>query len=156
MLKIPVCPSACELFLLVMILLMRSHQEHPKFRTTEVCWHHFLSSSPLVVVEILQSLHSLQQENQRLQDQILGLTAKKERLQLLNTELAVPFPPHSLSSQGSVHTSAQINFLSPIQGLSFKSRTVMQPLSILPLGSSAHTPLVLITSYLPRWCCRLG
>ncbi|CAG06148.1 unnamed protein product, partial [Tetraodon nigroviridis] len=67
------------------------------------------------IVEILQSLHSLQQENQRLQDQILGLTAKKERLQLLNTELAVPFPPHSLSGQGSVHTSAQINFLSPIQ-----------------------------------------
>uniref|UniRef100_H3D9G6 MLLT6, PHD finger containing n=1 Tax=Tetraodon nigroviridis TaxID=99883 RepID=H3D9G6_TETNG len=73
------------------------------------------SYPPLVVVEILQSLHSLQQENQRLQDQILGLTAKKERLQLLNTELAVPFPPHSLSGQGSVHTSAQINFLSPIQ-----------------------------------------
>ncbi|XP_056892645.1 protein AF-17-like [Takifugu flavidus] len=67
------------------------------------------------IVEILQSLHSLQQENQRLQDQILGLTAKKERLQLLNTDLAVPFPPHALSSQGSVHTSAQINFLSPIQ-----------------------------------------
>lgn len=74
---------------------------------------------PVLVVEILQSLHSLQQENQRLQDQILGLTAKKERLQLLNTDLAVPFPPHALSSQGSVHTSAQINFLSPIQGLIF-------------------------------------
>ncbi len=50
-----------------------------------------------IVVEMLQSLHSLQQENQRLQDQILSLTAKKERLQLLNTELAVPFPPHILS-----------------------------------------------------------
>lgn len=88
-------------------------------------------------MEILQSLHSLQQENQRLQDQILGLTAKKERLQLLNTELAVPFPPHSLSSQGSVHTSAQINFLSPIQGLTFKSRIVMPSCSILPPGSCA-------------------
>lgn len=90
-------------------------------------------------MEILQSLHSLQQENQRLQDQILGLTAKKERLQLLNTELAVPFPPHSLSSQGSVHTSAQINFLSPIQGLTFKSRSVMQSCSTLPPGSSADS-----------------
>lgn len=66
---------------------------------------------------MLQSLHSLQQENQRLQDQILGLTAKKERLQLLNTELAVPFPPHILSHQGSMHTSAQIHFLSSTQGL---------------------------------------
>lgn len=65
---------------------------------------------------MLQSLHSLQQENQRLQDQILGLTAKKERLQLLNTELAVPFPPHFLLHQGSMHTSAQINFLSSTQG----------------------------------------
>lgn len=65
---------------------------------------------------MLQSLHSLQQENQRLQDQILGLTAKKDRLQLLNTELAVPFPPHFLLHQGSMHTSAQINFLSSTQG----------------------------------------
>ncbi|KAL2086818.1 hypothetical protein ACEWY4_017877 [Coilia grayii] len=45
------------------------------------------------IVEMLQSLHSLQQENQRLQDQILSLTAKRERLQLLNVELAVPFVP---------------------------------------------------------------
>ncbi|XP_070772836.1 protein AF-17-like [Enoplosus armatus] len=67
------------------------------------------------IVEMLQSLHSLQQENQRLQDQILSLTAKKERLQLLNTELAVPFPPHILSTQGSMHTSAQISFLSSTQ-----------------------------------------
>ncbi|XP_040043369.2 protein AF-17 [Gasterosteus aculeatus] len=64
------------------------------------------------IVEMLQSLHSLQQENQRLQDQILGLTAKKERLQLLNTDLAVSFPPHFHSGHGPVHTSAQINFLS--------------------------------------------
>ncbi|XP_035493316.2 protein AF-17 [Scophthalmus maximus] len=67
------------------------------------------------IVDMLQSLHSLQQENQRLQDQILGLTAKKERLQLLNTELAVPFPPHVHFTQGSLHTSAQIHFLSSTQ-----------------------------------------
>nr|XP_019939915.1 PREDICTED: protein AF-17 isoform X2 [Paralichthys olivaceus] len=67
------------------------------------------------IVEMLQSLHSLQQENQRLQDQILSLTAKKERLQLLNTELAVPFPPHIHSALGALHTSAQINFLSSTQ-----------------------------------------
>ncbi|XP_057699643.1 protein AF-17-like isoform X2 [Corythoichthys intestinalis] len=63
------------------------------------------------IVDILQSLHSLQQENQRLQDQILSLTAKRERLQLLNTELALPFP-HAHSVQGSFHTAARINFLS--------------------------------------------
>ncbi|KAM9792453.1 protein AF-17-like [Neosynchiropus ocellatus] len=63
------------------------------------------------IVDMLQSLHSLQQENQRLQDQILSLSAKRERLQLLNTDLAVPFPPHSHSVQGSIHTSAQISFL---------------------------------------------
>lgn len=75
-----------------------------------------LSSLRFVVVEMLQSLHSLQQENQRLQDQILGLTAKKERLQLLNTDLAVSFPPHFHSGHGPVHTSAQINFLSSSHG----------------------------------------
>ncbi|XP_062243939.1 protein AF-17-like isoform X1 [Platichthys flesus] len=69
------------------------------------------------IVEMLQSLHSLQQENQRLQDQILSLTAKKERLQVLNTELAVPFPPHVYSALGTLHTSAQINFLSSTQDL---------------------------------------
>lgn len=76
-----------------------------------------LLSAPLVV-EMLQSLHSLQQENQRLQDQILSLTAKKERLQLLNTELAVSFP-HVHSTQNSLHASAQISFLSSTQGQIF-------------------------------------
>ncbi|XP_046899928.1 protein AF-17-like isoform X1 [Hypomesus transpacificus] len=61
------------------------------------------------IVEMLQSLHSLQQENQRLQDQILSLTAKKERLQLLNVELSVPFPPQA---QAHVSASAHVSFLS--------------------------------------------
>ncbi|KAJ8001962.1 hypothetical protein DPEC_G00174860 [Dallia pectoralis] len=65
------------------------------------------------IVEMLQSLHSLQQENQRLQDQILSLTAKKERLQLLNVELAVPFPPQThQSTQGFAPTTTHISFLS--------------------------------------------
>lgn len=41
---------------------------------------------------MLKALHSLQKENQRLQEQIMTLTAKKERLQLLNVQLSVPFP----------------------------------------------------------------
>ncbi|XP_047221741.1 protein AF-17-like [Girardinichthys multiradiatus] len=65
------------------------------------------------IVEMLKSLHSLQQENQRLQDQILSLTAKRERLQLLNTDLAVPFQPHIHSGSG-LHSS-QISFLSSSQ-----------------------------------------
>ncbi|XP_045155319.1 protein AF-17 [Echinops telfairi] len=44
------------------------------------------------IVEMLKALHALQKENQQLQEQILSLTAKKERLQLLNVQLAVPFP----------------------------------------------------------------
>lgn len=44
------------------------------------------------IVEMLKALHALQKENQRLQEQILSLTAKKERLQLLNVQLSVPFP----------------------------------------------------------------
>ncbi|XP_010887460.2 protein AF-17 isoform X2 [Esox lucius] len=65
------------------------------------------------IVEMLQSLHSLQQENQRLQDQILSLTAKKERLQLLNVELAVPFPPQThRSAQGFAPATTHNSFLS--------------------------------------------
>lgn len=68
------------------------------------------------IVEMLQSLHSLQQENQRLQDQILSLSAKRERLQLLNTELAVPFPPQAHSAlPGSLHSSNPIGFLTASQ-----------------------------------------
>ncbi|KAM9001781.1 protein AF-17-like isoform 4-T4 [Sarcophilus harrisii] len=44
------------------------------------------------IVEMLKALHSLQKENQRLQEQIMSLTAKKERLQILNVQLSVPFP----------------------------------------------------------------
>lgn len=40
---------------------------------------------------MLKALHALQKENQRLQEQILSLTAKKERLQILNVQLSVPF-----------------------------------------------------------------
>lgn len=140
MLKIPGRPSGCESILLVFgeyvnkaLLAILSQSSAPILPPNTGS----LSCPPLAVVDILQSLHSLQQENQRLQDQILGLTAKKERLQLLNTELAVPFPPHALSSQGSVHASAhaQINFLSPIQGLIFQSYAVLQWCSILPRGA---------------------
>uniref|UniRef100_A0A8C3L7L4 MLLT6, PHD finger containing n=1 Tax=Chrysolophus pictus TaxID=9089 RepID=A0A8C3L7L4_CHRPC len=70
--------------------------------STPVC-SPFFSSSPWIpsllplfssvaVVEMLKALHSLQKENQRLQEQIMTLTAKKERLQLLNVQLSVPFP----------------------------------------------------------------
>lgn len=41
---------------------------------------------------MLKSLHQLQVENRRLEEQIKNLTAKKERLQLLNAQLSVPFP----------------------------------------------------------------
>lgn len=106
--------------------------------------------SPLaarLVVEMLQSLHSLQQENQRLQDQILSLTAKKERLQLLNTELAVPFPPHIHSSQGSMHTSAQINFLSSTQGQVLHLCCLLSSSDVGTPVASCNTSASLLPSY---------
>ncbi|XP_056375238.1 protein AF-10 isoform X1 [Hyla sarda] len=48
------------------------------------------------ILGMLKSLHQLQVENRRLEEQIKNLTAKKERLQLLNAQLSVPFP--SISS----------------------------------------------------------
>lgn len=50
---------------------------------------------------MLKALHSLQKENQRLQEQIMTLAAKKERLQLLNVQLSVPFPVVTTSNGSS-------------------------------------------------------
>ncbi|XP_053115974.1 protein AF-17 isoform X2 [Hemicordylus capensis] len=55
------------------------------------------------IVEMLKALHSLQKENQRLQEQIMTLAAKKERLQLLNVQLSVPFPVVTTSNGPSGH-----------------------------------------------------
>ncbi|XP_067863206.1 protein AF-10 isoform X2 [Heptranchias perlo] len=48
--------------------------------------------TPGEVMGMLKSLHQLQVENRQLEEQIKSLTAKKERLQLLNAQLSVPFP----------------------------------------------------------------
>ncbi|XP_029002725.1 protein AF-10 isoform X2 [Betta splendens] len=50
------------------------------------------------VVAMLKSLHQLQEENRRLEEQIKTLTMKKERLQLLSAQLSVPFTPSTASS----------------------------------------------------------
>ncbi|XP_075000025.1 protein AF-10 isoform X9 [Calonectris borealis] len=55
--------------------------------------------TPSDILGMLKSLHQLQVENRRLEEQIKNLTAKKERLQLLNAQLSVPFP--TLSSNPS-------------------------------------------------------
>ncbi|MGH0156336.1 UNVERIFIED_CONTAM: hypothetical protein FKN15_031319 [Acipenser sinensis] len=48
--------------------------------------------APADILGMLKSLHQLQMENRRLEEQIRTLTAKKERLQLLSAQLSVPFP----------------------------------------------------------------
>ncbi|XP_078147564.1 protein AF-10 isoform X2 [Centroberyx gerrardi] len=50
------------------------------------------------VVGMLKSLHQLQVENRKLEEQIKTLTMKKERLQLLSAQLSVPFTPTTASS----------------------------------------------------------
>eukprot|EP00066_Takifugu_rubripes_P016826 XP_011606092.1 PREDICTED: protein AF-10 isoform X1 [Takifugu rubripes] len=50
------------------------------------------------VVGMLKSLHQLQEENRRLEEQIKTLTMKKERLQLLSAQLSVPFTPSTTSA----------------------------------------------------------
>lgn len=52
----------------------------------------------LPVVGMLKSLHQLQEENRRLEEQIKTLTMKKERLQLLSAQLSVPFTPSTTSA----------------------------------------------------------
>ncbi|KAK9527855.1 hypothetical protein VZT92_014380 [Zoarces viviparus] len=50
------------------------------------------------VLGMLKSLHQLQEENRRLEEQIKTLTMKKERLQLLSAQLSVPFTSSTASS----------------------------------------------------------
>ncbi|XP_072507784.1 protein AF-10 isoform X2 [Notamacropus eugenii] len=62
--------------------------------------------TPSDILGMLKSLHQLQVENRRLEEQIKNLTAKKERLQLLNAQLSVPFPTLTTNPSPShqIHT----------------------------------------------------
>ncbi|KAH0627509.1 hypothetical protein JD844_003292, partial [Phrynosoma platyrhinos] len=83
-----------------------------------------------LVLGMLKSLHQLQVENRRLEEQIKNLTAKKERLQLLNAQLSVPFSTilsnpspshqmHTFSAQAAASTDSLNNSKSPHLGSSF-------------------------------------
>ncbi|KAM3929588.1 protein AF-10 isoform 2-T2 [Leptodactylus fuscus] len=65
------------------------------------------------ILGMLKSLHQLQVENRRLEEQIKNLTAKKERLQLLNAQLSVPFPAISSNHTPSPQVQAY-----PLQNVS--------------------------------------
>ncbi|XP_007887927.1 protein AF-10 isoform X3 [Callorhinchus milii] len=85
------------------------------------------------VMGMLKSLHQLQVENRRLEEQIKNLTAKKERLQLLNAQLSVPFPVTS----STVSPAAQMH--------TFSSQAVPNPAS-LHSNKGSH----LSNSFLPE------
>nr|XP_044618371.1 protein AF-10 isoform X12 [Equus asinus] len=86
--------------------------------------------TPGDILGMLKSLHQLQVENRRLEEQIKNLTAKKERLQLLNAQLSVPFPTittnpspshqmHAFSAQNAPTTDSLNSSKSPHLGNSF-------------------------------------
>ncbi|XP_059494776.1 protein AF-10 isoform X3 [Stegostoma tigrinum] len=60
--------------------------------------------TPGEVMGMLKSLHQLQVENRHLEEQIKNLTAKKERLQLLNAQLSVPFPVMNSNTSPTTQT----------------------------------------------------
>ncbi|GCB60420.1 hypothetical protein scyTo_0012737 [Scyliorhinus torazame] len=70
---------------------------------------HWSGEGGIDIVDMLKSLHLLQLDNRRLQEQIMNLSAKKERLQLLNVQLSVPFasvtPNNGPSSQTHLITA---------------------------------------------------
>ncbi|XP_066483779.1 protein AF-10 isoform X2 [Tiliqua scincoides] len=87
-------------------------------------------STPSDILGMLKSLHQLQVENRRLEEQIKNLTAKKERLQLLNAQLSVPFPTitsnpspshqmQAFSAQAAASTDSLNSSKSPHLGTSF-------------------------------------
>uniref|UniRef100_A0A8C3LI41 MLLT10 histone lysine methyltransferase DOT1L cofactor n=1 Tax=Chrysolophus pictus TaxID=9089 RepID=A0A8C3LI41_CHRPC len=86
--------------------------------------------TPSDILGMLKSLHQLQVENRRLEEQIKNLTAKKERLQLLNAQLSVPFPTltsnpspshqvHAFPIQAAPSTDSLNSSKSPHLGNSF-------------------------------------
>ncbi|XP_075275620.1 protein AF-10 isoform X6 [Opisthocomus hoazin] len=86
--------------------------------------------TPSDILGMLKSLHQLQVENRRLEEQIKNLTAKKERLQLLNAQLSVPFPTitsnpspshqvHAFPVQAAPSTDSLSSSKSPHLGNSF-------------------------------------
>ncbi|XP_061443676.1 protein AF-10 isoform X6 [Rhineura floridana] len=86
--------------------------------------------TPSDILGMLKSLHQLQVENRRLEEQIKNLTAKKERLQLLNAQLSVPFPTitsnpspshqiHTFSAQAAASTDSLNSSKSPHLGSTF-------------------------------------
>lgn len=79
---------------------------------------------------MLKALHSLQKENQRLQEQIMTLTAKKERLQLLNVQLSVPFPVVT-SSNGP---GGQAQYILPPNGEETGGCITLCPSTTVPWG----------------------
>ncbi|KAM4622571.1 protein AF-17 [Discoglossus pictus] len=93
------------------------------------------------IVEMLQALHSLQKENRSLQDQIMTLTARKQKLQLLNVQLSCPFPP-SLPPASATHMGSQdfLNSKSPTSKISFRTENSLSsedPHSGCPSRSSS-------------------
>ncbi|XP_053266398.1 protein AF-10 isoform X4 [Podarcis raffonei] len=86
--------------------------------------------TPSDILGMLKSLHQLQVENRCLEEQIKNLTAKKERLQLLNAQLSVPFPTitcnpspshqiHAFSAQAAASTDSLNSSKSPHLGSTF-------------------------------------
>lgn len=105
--------------------------------------------TPGDVLGMLKSLHQLQVENRRLEEQIKNLTAKKERLQLLNAQLSVPFPAitanpspshqmHTFSAQTGPATDSLNSSKSPHIGNSFLPDNSL-PVLNQDLTSSGHS-----------------
>ncbi|KAI5617102.1 protein AF-10 isoform X7 [Silurus asotus] len=87
------------------------------------------------VLAMLKSLHQLQMENRRLEEQIRTLTMKKERLQLLSAQLSVPFT-HSNTTTSSAssplyHSNTHTDMLN--------SKSIQLGTSVLT-DSSQHLP----------------
>ncbi|XP_053468104.1 protein AF-10 isoform X5 [Ictalurus furcatus] len=87
------------------------------------------------LLAMLKSLHQLQMENRRLEEQIRTLTMKKERLQLLSVQLSVPFThtnnTTSSASSPLYHSNTHTDMLN--------SKSIQLGSSVLT-DSSQHLP----------------
>ncbi|XP_043365374.1 protein AF-10 isoform X14 [Dermochelys coriacea] len=114
--------------------------------------------TPSDILGMLKSLHQLQVENRRLEEQIKNLTAKKERLQLLNAQLSVPFPTitsnpspshqvHAFPAQAAPSTDSLNRSKSPHLGNSFLPDNSLPVLNqeITSSGQSTSSSSVLST-----------
>lgn len=118
----------------------------------------YLTISAGLVASLLNCLHDLRQENQRLEERIGVLTARRDNLLAINARLSVPFGPPN-NTHRSTATPHGIDSTSPEHhGGNRHANRSPRVNNCLPGDQNLRVNLIIILSLilLRRWCLRVG